>query len=71
MEGEWPVALDEDQEEDWRTKPHDEGPTDGGGVQGNRVCQKGKYANDCQYNNDDAASAQVPADSCHGLLPLR
>lgn len=61
MEGERAVALDEDQEPHWWAQPHDQGPTDSGCIQGGGTCQKRKYANDCQYHNDDSPSSQMPA----------
>lgn len=61
MEGEGAVALDEDEEPDGGPQPHDQGPTHCCCVQGGGTCQKRKYANDCQYDNDDAPRSQVPA----------
>lgn len=34
MEGQRSVAINENEEIDWGTQPHNEGPTDGSGVQG-------------------------------------
>ena len=61
MEGQWPVAINEDEEVDWGPQPHDEGATDGGGIQGCLMCQQGQNADNSQHNNDDTSSAQMPA----------
>lgn len=61
MEGQWPVAINEDEEINGGPQPHDEGATNGGGIQGCFMCQQGQNANNSQHDDDDTSSAQMPA----------
>ena len=64
MEGERTIAFHEDEEPHRGTQSHNQGPTDRGCIQCSWTCHERKYADDCQNDNDDAPSSQVPACAC-------
>ena len=60
MEGEGSVAIYEDEKVDGGPQAHDEGTTDGGGVQSCLMRQQRQNADNSQHHNDDAPRPQVP-----------
>ena len=60
MKGERPVAVAEEQREDGRPEPHDDGATDRGGFQRRRVGDQRQHADDGQHQDHAAADSQMP-----------
>lgn len=60
MKGEGSVAINEDEEVDGGPQTHDEGTTDGGGIQSCLMRQQRKNAHHSQHYNDDTTCPQVP-----------